>query len=214
MSIELTLTHTGKMYGMQSLSTSCTGNLLCVKNAKIKNSICSKCYSQTMAKRYKSLDAKLERNAAELTQRILPISELPYINTAYFRLEAFGDLHNETQLINYINLVKKNKHVKFALWSKNYKLIIDYFRDNKCPKNLNIIISSMFINKPMSTKPFEAVGLKCKVFTVYDLKYVQENAVDINCGARSCLSCLKCYKTNNTTHISELLKSDAKKERK
>ena len=68
---------------------------------------------------YKNLNACLERNTKILTGRILKEAEIPMINASFFRFESFGDLINVTQVINYFHICKKNKHVHFALWTKN-----------------------------------------------------------------------------------------------
>lgn len=203
--------HNGKMKGMQSMSTSCAHNPLCKKNANIKGSICEKCYAQTMMKMYKNLDKKCETNTQLLTERVIPTRELPFINSNYFRFEAFGDIHNETHLINYVNIAKKNKHCRFALWSKNYGVLLDYFKEHKVPSNMNIIVSSLFINKEQTLSRFKELNIPTKVFTVYTKGYVKENNIGINCGAKSCATCLQCYKKNKVVAINELLKSDQKK---
>jgi hypothetical protein len=44
---------------------------------------------------------------------------------------------------------------------------------------------------------------------VYTKKFLIEHPeVKINCGARSCNKCRLCYLKNNTTEVSEILKSD------
>ena len=123
--LKITLKHSGKMEGMQSLSTLSFTNPLCEKNKKIGGSVCSKCYV-TRALRYKNNQQVFIDNADILTKSILKYEELPLLNVAYFRFEAFGELINHYQLINYINICKKNKTTHFALWSKNYELIKSY----------------------------------------------------------------------------------------
>jgi len=209
--IQITLNHSGKMKGMQSLSTNTLTNSLCTKNHQIEGSICAKCYSQTLLKMRKTLQAKTERNTILLTKRILKFEELPYVNTLYFRFEAFGDVHNRTHLINYMNMAIKNPHCRFALFTKNYKVAYEYFQHNPIPTNVNIILSSLMINKPISVDKFIKAGIKVKTFTVYRKEAVAQNNIEINCGAKSCISCLNCYTKNDIIDIRELLKSDQKK---
>lgn len=202
--IEITKDHTGKMKEMGSVSTSCKVNANCAKYAQIPGSICSKCYAQRMTKMYKNLDAKLRRNFDALTTDIIPIEELPILNYGYFRIEAFGDLANTTQAINYFHLIQKNPQTFFGWWTKNPKYIAEALETMKIkkPKNVNIIYSSMFINKRMEVEyPFID-----KVFTVYDKDYIKDNKIKINCGGRSCLSCHRCYEKNRTKYINEQLK--------
>lgn len=199
--LHITTNHTGKMLGMQSLSTSCKTNKNCARNAKIKGSVCEKCYAQRQMKMYKNMSACFERNADILTTKILTEEGLPLINACYFRLEAFGDLHNETQLINYFNICKKNPDVHFALQTKNPQIVKEV-ADQK-PKNIVILVSSLFINKPINIETMPYID---KVFTVYDTETIKNENININCGARNCLKCHRCYKKTGSKYINEKLK--------
>ena len=117
--VHYTVNHSGKMEVMQSLSTSCLCNEYCKNRSSNSELVCSHCYAQRQMKRYKNLNACLERNTEILTSRILKEAEIPMINASFFRFESFGDLINVTQVINYFNICKRNKHVHFALWTKN-----------------------------------------------------------------------------------------------
>lgn len=117
--VHYTVKHSGKMEGMQSLSTSCLCNKYCKNRSINSDLVCSHCYAQRQMKMYKNLNACLERNTKILTGRILKEVEIPMINASFFRFESFGDLINVTQVINYFHICKKNKHVHFALWTKN-----------------------------------------------------------------------------------------------
>lgn len=201
--LHFTTKHSGKMAGMVSISTSVTTNERCEKNAKIKGSICEKCFAAKQMKIYPSMESCMVENQRILTSSILEAELLPIINNLYFRFEAFGDLNNEIQVINYFNICEKNPNVKFALWTKNPDYIqaaldMGYTK----PENLNIVLSSLFINQERKN-PFSFVD---KVFTVYDHKHIEENNVNINCGAKSCFSCGLCYEKNGVNIINERLK--------
>ena len=211
----------GKMEGIWSLSTSCTSNPLCQKYHKIKGSICEKCYAHTLMEMRKGLEKKGERNAEILTkEKVVFLKGTPDIPSKikYFRFEAFGDVQNETQLMNYLMIACSNNDTRFALFTKNYKLILDFFRGEVfVPKNLTVVVSSLFINKPIRSEVFYktcrgfAPG-QLKVFTVYDYKYLKEHpSVAINCGSRSCLKCGKCYERNTIVAIKEILKAQQEK---
>ena len=204
--LHFTLNHQGKMKGMQSLSTSCTCNIYCKNRSKNTDTVCSHCYAQRQMKIYKNLEKCLIKNTKILAEQVIPKENLPIINALYFRFEAFGDLNNTTQVINYFNLCKKNPDVKFALWTKNLWLIESVINEgNKKPKNLQIIYSIPFLNG-RNKKIFEWYPFVDKVFTVFDKDFIKENDVEINCGAKSCLSCGKCYKKNKEKFINERLK--------
>ena len=201
--LHITTNHSGKMRGMQSLSTSCATNENCKRNAQIEGSICAKCYAQQMMAYYSKMSACFERNAEVLTSRVLTKEELPLINACYFRFESFGDLNNTTQLINYFNICKKNPDVHFALWTKNPQIVAEVVKENSKPKNLVIIASSLMINREINIDDMPYID---KAFTVYTKEYIKDNEVQINCGARNCLQCHRCYKKTGDRYIREILK--------
>jgi hypothetical protein len=201
--LHFTTKHTGKMAGMASISTSVTTNARCAKNAQIKGSICELCYAAKQMKFYPSMEKPMVENQRILTSEILPAEKLPRINNIYFRFESFGDLNNATQVKNYFNICYKNPRVKFALWTKNPDYIAAAIRDGyEKPENLNIVLSSLFVNQQRKTRyPFID-----KVFTVYDPDHIEQNGIEINCGAKNCFSCGLCYEKNGVSVINEKLK--------
>jgi hypothetical protein len=201
--LHFTTKHTGKMAGMASISTSVTTNSRCAKNAKIPGSICEKCFAAKQMKVYPSMEKPMVQNQRILTASIIDPEKLPYINNMYFRFESFGDLNNAIQVINYFNICKKNPGVKFALWTKNPDYIAEAIRaGHEKPENLNIVLSSLFLNKERKTR----YSFIDKVFTVYDPQHITENNVEINCGAKNCFSCGLCYEKNGIRSIREKLK--------
>lgn len=201
--VHYTVKHSGKMEGMQSLSTSCLCNKYCKNRSSNSELVCSHCYAQRQMKMYKNLNACLERNTKILTGRILKEAEIPMINASFFRFESFGDLINATQVINYFHICKKNKHVHFALWTKNPWIIEEAIESGeKKPSNLQIVYSSPCLNEVIEPV-YDFID---KIFTVFDKNYIKEHNVDINCGAKSCLLCNKCYRKNNVRYINEKLK--------
>ena len=197
---------TGKMEGMTVITSSCTNNPHCQELAKIEGTICSHCYSMRGLS-YKEKPRKAYmKNGRILSSGIIPKEELPYINAQICRLESHGDLINEAHLENYVNLCKKNRHCKFSLWTKQWKIVEKYFETHKSPQNLTIIFSSLMINKQMNIQKYKDMGLKCKVFTVYSKDYLKEhNEIKINCGANNCLECQRCYLSKESV-INEIQK--------
>ena len=57
--VHYTVNHSGKMEGMQSLSTSCLCNEYCKNRSSNSELVCSHCYAQRQMKRYKNLNACL-----------------------------------------------------------------------------------------------------------------------------------------------------------
>lgn len=202
--LHITTNHTGKMSGMYSLSTCCACNQYCMEYAKDSKKICSHCYADTMMKMYKSMKKLLVKNTEILTTEIIDKGKLPLINALYFRFEAFGDLNNWIQVVNYFNICNKNKSVHFALWTKNPFIVKQAIEMGyKKPQNLQIILSSHYLNVVADKSKWDFVD---KVFTVYSKDFIAENNVEINCGAKSCLKCHKCYKSGGCEFISEKLK--------
>lgn len=145
--------------------------------------------------RYRGVNTAFKHNAEILTARILDNSELPTIDAEkypLFRFEAYGDLINTTQAINYIKIARKNPAVKFALWSKNPAFAVNAFRIAGKPENLQFVLSSLKLNTPAAGA--DRVPYVDKVFTVYDDAHADR--VQINCGARSCFGCRRCYEKN------------------
>lgn len=203
--VKFTVNHTGKMDGMQSLSTSVLENKICQARAKVPGSICEKCFSQRMSERYgDDYNEKFKKNHEVLTTIVIPVNEWPLINARIFRLEAFADLNNVIQVQNYFNFAERNKGTIFALWTKNPEFINEAIKSGlvKKPKNLVIIQSSCMINIE-EPKKFDFID---KTFTVYDKKFIAENNININCGARNCLECGRCYSKRTADDVREQLK--------
>jgi hypothetical protein len=200
--VHYTTKHTGKMRGIFSISTSVLENPFCKKRKELDECICSKCYASRYMKMRSNMEKVFRKNTLILTSEILPDDKLPLVCNLYFRLEAFGDLINKKQVINYFNLCNKNPQTKFALWTKNPQFIHDVIiHDNICkPNNLQIIYSSLIINKQGKTK-YDFVD---KIFTVFDKEHAK--SVDINCGSKSCITCKLCYEKNDIKYINEKLK--------
>ena len=206
--------HNGKMEGIGSISTDPTKNFRCQKRVKCGKAVCSKCFAHMYVSFRANLKKALERNFHILTEKILTKEEIATlnINASFFRLEAFGDLNNATQLINYINICRFYKETHFALWTKNVDILLSVFKQNKYkkPRNLSLIISSPLLNVafPISfVKKVNATVHIDVIFTVYTKDFAEKHNIIINCGAKHCLSCLKCYKCHKETiFINEQLK--------
>ena len=198
---------TAKMFGFPSISTSVALNPICQARAKDKDSICSHCFAMSTVARYTALGRNLAHNTDVLTKEILPLESLPKFNraTVMCRFESFGDLNNATQVINYFNICKVNPHINFALWSKNPKLIALALESVEKPENITIIYSSPKLNE-CASDIFARYAFIDKVFTVYDSKTIEEQNININCGARSCASCGLCYFDKTIKFVSEKLK--------
>ena len=239
--LHFTEKHTGKMAGMQSLSTTCKCNDLCIgrienalkkadpnfnpnsKDAKKKAkkairkalkedpyrqdiSICGFCFSDSQQDYQTSMINPLARNFEILNNGIIDSDWLPIVNALYFRFESFGDFASVNSVINCFNFCRKNSHTNCAAWTKNpYFFKKAILKGYQKPENLNCILSSQYINR-IADIDYDLIGIFDKTFSVFTYEMSEENAIKINCGARSCLSCLRCYRKNSETEIFELLK--------
>ena len=187
-------THSGKLTGMHSISTSVALNPICAERSKNPNSICHKCYAARYVGMRKGLREALERNTAELTA-VMSLLEMPCINDRLFRFESFGDVQNAIQAANYYGIALKNGETTFSAWTKNveyYEYAHEHFR--RKPENFILIYSDPIINGHSDEwyeAFFAAHPLVDKIFVVYDKEHAP--AVAINCGARRCLECQICY---------------------
>jgi hypothetical protein len=214
--LHITEKHTGKMDGLGSLSTHPLQNEQCLQNRLIEGSVCQKCFAVAQTLRYKNQSNTLENNTAILTSEILPLEQLPRLNFMYFRFESFGDIANEIHFINYINICNLNPQTNFAIWSKNPQIMDIVFNDMQIekPKNLNIVISSLFLNLKYNLDALhysKRYWFIDKIFTVYNADFAIENKTEINCGNKKCMDCLKCYTKNDTIYINEVLKNEQNK---
>ena len=215
--------HADKMQGMTSLSTSVLLNENCQRrrHSELKcqdgaEMICKKCFADNLFNVRKSMQFKYAFNHTVLTHRLFTVDEMPLLNCLVFRLEAFGDLANIIQAENYLRLCKKNPDVHFALWTKNPWILynaINVYENGKKPKNLKVVYSSPFINKPQTSalnvyKLRNGKPMIDKVFTVYTCDYAIENNVKINCGNKKCLGCKLCYMNSSVKEINEIVKNE------
>ena len=193
----LCTSHTGKMKGMFSVSTSPLENKYCQARKDNKNCICAFCYSESMMNQYTALSKKLKINTLFYTRYRLKEEDIPEINCVYFRFEAFADLQNVLQLENYYTIAKANRKTvkRFALWTKNYSFT-NQTKMTK-PRNMAIVYSEPIINKIWTVSQFELFKRYNPaidhVFIVCTKDYIQQNNVFVSCGARSCFNCHKCY---------------------
>lgn len=198
---------TGKLEGFLSISTNTVTNEYCIKQNKKndKNNICKFCYSHTMLNTFrKNMAPALQRNSDSLSRKVLHPDALPVINSAYFRFNSHGELINEINLINYVNIAIKNPHCNFALWSKRFDIVSKYFKNNPKPKNLILVYSNPRINHILKQPPkfFD------KTFNNV-LEHLEKDKQ--NCTGQKCKDCLLCYKFDTTNTIVEKVKSYGKK---
>lgn len=202
-----------KMQGILSLSTYKKTCAICNYLSQHDGAICKKCYAEKSLNLYAgSLLPCMIYNTLLLKYFDLETDQIPYINAKYFRLESFSDLQSAKHLKNLIKVCKKNKHVLFTLWSKAGYTLVKMMHDEnikKLPSNLNIVVSSIYINKSFDMDYLNGLqsvlntSNKLKCFTVYDDESKQNASGQYICK-NACATCLKCYKkSKNIIYIAE-----------
>ena len=210
----LTITcHQGKMTLIPSLSTNKKLNEHCLKMSKSGNPdcICTHCYVDKTMAMYPRLNESLTNNTNILSGRELTSSELKeiasfFLNTAIARFESFGDLNNETQLLNYVRIARAARHTKFALYTKQYYIVRKYFESgHRFPDNMTLVLSSPYIDHvltPELVELFKQYHRRVITFTVTRDK----TNPGINCGKRRCVECRNCYDARNPRDVIEYIK--------
>lgn len=202
---------TGKMAGMAGIGTSVKLNPMCKLNQKCIGSVCEYCYAENMRK---SVAYKLALNTYVLCTHEFQPAEIPFMNYAYFRYESFSDLLNEIQVKNYVNISKKNLHIRCGLWTKRpallYAVLEKHFAGNK-PANLSIVYSSKYLNVIDDIRNefilSSGVYMIDHIFTVWNADKAFERNITIQCGNSVCIECHRCY-DSDIVYINEILKAE------
>lgn len=199
--------HSGKMQGLQSISTSCLENPLCIARRASGSSICAACYAAAQLEHQKTLRNKTHYNTLFYSRYNLTLQDVPTINTRFLRIEAFGDVQNVQQCKNYYTIAKANKGVNFAIWTKNIDL---YNAAGKKPSNVIMIYSIPETNMQVTKARYDLLRkynpIIDKTFSVFTKQYADAENITINCGGRACASCLRCYTRKGDKIINELKK--------
>ena len=172
---------TGKLDGFKAISTNTITNPFCIKmsSTKKENIICGKCYSVNMLETYrKNMQDCLQHNSELLSNSIIDDVHLPFIIDAYIRIDAHGELINNTHLINIYNLAIKNPHTTFAIWSKRKDIVNSVSKIMDTPSNVILIFSNSFLFNGLNIGClshrsgiflFAQLSCRCKLATVDDM---------------------------------------------
>jgi len=203
----------GKLEGFQAISVNTLSNTFCqdMHNTKRDDVICKKCYSFSTleSKRFgNNLEKALQRNS-DLLYKPLDKNCLPFINAAYFRFNAHGELINHVHFKNLILIAKHNPHCKFALWTKRKDIVRLVKRDMKrnsdeFPNNLILVWSNPIVDDVHFVPPkgFDYVfnNVTHDTNSVDDTRYKP-------CTGQKCKDCLNCYDFGNNPCVIEKVKN-------
>lgn len=206
-----------KLDGINSLSSCCLDNVMCLRRMMFPDLICSSCYAETQQKYQSGTAERNIINGVILKNVVLPVrawkkyfrrSDLNNV----FRIESFGDVANLIQVENYCNFCVAFPRVRFGAWTKNVFQWCHVFDRIGKPSNLSFVVSSPIVGKSVSGWVLEKWGQYIDhVFTVYE----KGAGVPINCGGKHCRECLKtktgCYYRRNERGGEVLFISEEKK---
>lgn len=205
---------TGKLEDFTSVSSSVAENEICKARSQNCNSICHKCYAKQSVEYRSNLKLALLINHIVLNCFDISIEAWKTLSIASVngkaRIESHGDVASVTASDNMVKIVISHDWLYFGVWTKNDFFYYRTFQKYGKPGNMSFIVSSDTVNVVAKLsehiKPYVD-----HVFTVYDLKYVIENNIEIQCGYHKCKNCLLCYTENSDTfYVNEILKSDTK----
>ena len=116
----------GKMAGVPHISVAAGESAVC-KTCEMANI----CYAQRYQRLRPSVRKSYLKNSEDLTARVYTMQELPYVYSPICRFDAFGELYTGEkgiiQATNYCNTCRKNPGTTFVLWTRNYRMITQYF---------------------------------------------------------------------------------------
>lgn len=200
----------GKIEGITSFDSSCTGCAFCQKMRKAAENnpahICGYCYdaAQELWKheaRNRHMLNLLIMSAVEYTPeelRLIPVGVLDRGNSS-------GDTPNETYAVNILNLARINAPLHFAYWAKNTAAVVAACDKVGKPENIKLVQSSPIIGKPAKrAKYFDTV------FTVYPDEETTRAAIAAGaweCNGRKCRECGNaCYTGAAGENVAEVLR--------
>jgi hypothetical protein len=198
---ELTISElSGKMKGINALSTSVMLNPFCFDMYCKEGMICQSCYARSGEYQYEGARNGWLTNYRLLSESLLKAKDIPHINASIFRFQSHGELINRTHYKNLIRIAEANPDTMFGFWTKNLKVI----RKGGLIKRDNIVyVFSSF--KKNVLNPVVPEGFD-KVFTVFNRPFLAKHPeVDINC-TQQCNTCRLCYSKNDVIFVNEKIK--------
>lgn len=223
----------GKLEGFQAISVNTVTNKFCqdMHTSKRDDIICKKCYSfKTLkSKRFgNNLEKALQRNSDLLSKPLDTDNINLFINAAYFRFDAHGELMNRTHFENLILIAQYNPRCNFALWTKRRDIVNlvkrDMHQDNTpFPHNLILVWSNPIVDdvhwqpptnfdyvfNNVTEEPIEVTFLTD--FRDADSSvYTKPALPDVHykpCTGQKCKDCLNCYDFGNNACIIEKVKN-------
>jgi hypothetical protein len=118
------------------------------KMAKIKDSICSKCYASKGSYIWSTTINAMEKRLNSINDPLWVDAMIKLIgNDSYFRWHDSGDIQSIEHFDKICKIAKALPKTLFWIPTREYSIIKDYAKDHVIPKNLIIRLSAMFIDQ-------------------------------------------------------------------
>lgn len=164
------------------------------KLAKLKTSVCAKCYAMkgfyptpnvvnALARRFNSL-----QNEDWVEAMTVAISGTE--GSGYFRWFDSGDIQSLAHLKQIAQIANNLPQIKFWLPTKEYRIVSDFLQGNKLPDNLTIRISGYMIDGP------PPVALANRMGVVTSTVSTTSPTCPAGNQGNKCLSCRACWDKN------------------
>jgi len=161
------------------------------KLAKLKTSVCNKCYAMrgfyptpnvvnALARRFDSLS-----NPDWVEAMTLAISGTE--GSGYFRWFDSGDIQSLAHLEQIAQIAKNLPNIKFWLPTKEFRIVSEFTAKNKLPENLTIRISGYMIDGP------PPVALANRMGVVTSSVSKKAWTCPASNQGNKCLSCRNCW---------------------
>lgn len=194
---------TGKLKNLDAINTNTVTNKFCKKmhNSKNDKCICKYCYSQKMLKTFrKNCQPAFQYNSNLLSKQLIDKTQIPRFKHELLRINAHGELINQTHADNIIRLALFKPDKTITLYTKRLNLINNAIKRQSHavkPDNLIIVYSNPLLDKPITKIPQN--NMYKYVDKIFNVMSTENNK--INCGAKNCNKCRLCYNKNNNTNI-------------
>lgn len=157
------------------------------KLRKVKGSVCAKCYAMKGNFNFPSVRKNKETNLKHIeSEYFVYVMTYQLQDIKYFRWFDSGDLPHLEALKKIVQIAQNTPKTKHWLPTREIKMIQEYLKNNKFPKNLIVRVSAPMVDGP-PPKGFQNTS------TVHKDK----DPIGFDCVSRfqnnQCLTCTACW---------------------
>ena len=119
------------------------------KLRKVKGSVCAKCYAMKGNFNFPSVRKNKETNLKHIeSDYFVYVMTYQLQDIKYFRWFDSGDLPHLETLKKIVQIAQNTPNTKHWLPTREIKMIQEYLKDNKFPKNLIVRVSAPMVDGP------------------------------------------------------------------